>query len=130
MSNKIEKIKDEVLEINGKILNIDDLLVSTLKNCGLKNKSNIKNIQKFGYAFAGSVLLKMGSTTVDDEIIAKIISAAIVAYVSGMTGGVGTVASSYLTSETVTPIVQGVLSKLNNPEKEFGESLLQKSNNL
>ena len=95
-----------------------------------KSKKSIKLIEKYSLYIAGEILIEIGSTTVDDDLIAAAISAAIVACATCMSGTAGTLLANVLTSATVTPIVKSILYKFDAPEVTLGKKFLNKSNSL
>lgn len=123
-------IDKEAVEINGKAINIKALAEKARANVKTKSKKSIKLIEKYSLYIAGEILVETGSTTVDDDLIATAISAAIVACATCISGSAGTVLANVLTSATVTPIVKGILYKLDAPEVELGKKAINKSNSL
>lgn len=130
MTKILNKVKEEIVEINGKILNIDDILKEVLKKVKIKNKKDFKTFEKFGFEAASTLLIKAGSTTKDDDIIIGVLAAAIVAGALGMSGGAGTLASSYVTTATVTPILKGAFKAINAFQLKEGEKLAQMAKDI
>lgn len=113
-------------QINGNLINLNEIVKTISANVKVKDKKSLKTLEKLSLLAVSEILIQAGSSTADDDIIATAISAAIVAYASTMTGGIGTLASTYLTSATVTPIVKKILYKLDASEVKAGEALKAK----
>lgn len=130
IKNSSSIITAQVVTINSKTINLNEIVKNVLAQTKNKSKRGAKTLEKYSLLAVSEILIRAGSSTVDDDIIAAAISAAIVAYASAMTGGVGTLASTYLTSATVKPIVKKILYKLDAPEIKAGEALKLKANKM
>jgi hypothetical protein len=79
---------------------------------------------------AGQIILELGESTVDDELITAIVVAAVVAAASSTTGPAGTVASAVLTKSTLTPVLTGAFKYLDKYQIKVGGKLVEKSKKL
>lgn len=130
MAKILKNIKEEIIEINGKILKIDDVVKEVAKTVKIKGKKDFKVLEKFGFEVASKILIMAGSSTKDDEIIAAVIAAAIVAGAASFSGGTGAIPAASLSTATVTPIIKGALAALNPYEIKAGKSLAVKAANM
>lgn len=75
-------------KIFSKISQLDDFAIELAKKMKASVKSRTKALKKFGYNFTGELLIKAGSTTVDDKVIARLIASGIIAIAASLSGGV------------------------------------------
>ena len=112
------------------ISQLDDFAIEFAKKMKVSLKSRVKTLKKFGYNLTGELLIKAGSTTVDDKVIAKLIASGIIAIAASFSGGIGAGGASVITSEAITPTIEGILARLNEPEVKLGTKLKNKASNM
>jgi hypothetical protein len=121
------------------VLSIDLLKQLDIKDTGIKVTNIVKTIkvrrkkffhtaEHYGYLIAGDVLVTLGSTEADDEIIITAVVAAVVAATGSMSGPAGSIAAKLVTDKTLRPILKGVFKCLNKHQVKIGNNFKQKAN--
>lgn len=117
-------------KILNKISQLDNSAIELAKKMKISLKSRAKTLKKFGYNLTGELFIKAGSTTADDKVIAKLIASGVIAIAASFSGGVGASGASVITSEAITPTIEGILARLNEPEVKLGTKLKNKAKNM
>ena len=123
-------IKSNFVVINNKVINLAEILKDVDRNLLVKGQKDIKYLNQFGFEVGGRLLIAAGSSTKDDTLIADIVTAIVIAILASYTGGIGGALAGSISTTTLRPVILGALSALNTPEKELGEKLLSKSQNM
>jgi len=121
------------------VLSIDILKQLDIKDCGIKVIEFIKTVrvrrkkffhtaEHYGYLIAGDVLITLGSTTADDDLIIAAVVSAVVAATGSMSGPAGGIAAKLVTDKTLTPILKGAFKYLNKHQIKVGNNLKEKAN--
>lgn len=130
----VKFISTEILDDIGVKVNAiskyDDYVKLAISKVRVDTKSGARKLKKYGYYLAGQILVELGESTVDDEIITAVIVAAVVAAASSASGPAGTVASSILTKSTLTPVLTGAFKYLDKYQIKVGGKLIERSRKL
>lgn len=126
VSLKIAKAVLEKLEID----QVDDKLISYYKTIKVRTKKWYQTSKKYGYLIAGDVLVTLGESTADDDIIIAVITAACVAAVGSMSGTGGALLANVVTESTLKPILEGAFKYLDKAQITVGKKLKEKSNEI
>ena len=105
---------------------VDSKINSALLKTKVRAKKWYQSSKKYGYLIAGDVLIELGESTTDDEIITAIVVSACVAAVSSMSGPIGGVATNVVTSSTLKPILLGAFKYLDKYQVKLGKKLVEK----
>lgn len=125
MSAIIGSLKNEILEINGKILNIDDVVKDILKKISIKGKKDLKAAVKAAELATAQILILAGSNTADDVVITKALEAAIIAGVTAYGNGMAPP-----TTEQMDPIFAAAFKQINAWQLDKGKYLKEKAEKL
>lgn len=93
-----------------------------------RTKKWYQTSKHYGYLIAGDVLVNLGESTADDEIITAVVVSACVAVVSSMSGPAGGILANVVTTNTLKPILLGAFKYLDQAQIKVGNNLKKKAN--
>ena len=106
--------------------NIDDYVKNIVSKVKIRGKITRKKLKKYGYEIAGNIILQMGNSNIDDEIIITLILKGVQLGITQLPENIKVIAEKNITDDRLQPILQGAFLKLNEHQKTLGKKLIKK----